>query len=118
MADDKSGEITPFSHDEETRTVEPEVIGPGEFNGAHEGRSGLRISSGKIGLKPRLILSVILLTAGAAAVIFGSILTVTIIGAFLGIPLILLGLSMIFLAVRIPFTKNRFFIAGNLYKRR
>jgi len=89
-----------------TETVEPEVILKGEpLTGP---------STGAIkppGILLRLKISILLVISGVLLTAAGLVLTITLVGAFVGIPAMIGGMLLVLAGVLLPFS-SRLFISG------
>ncbi len=91
------------------QVVEPEVINPEEILRENYAYGGQNFKLHSPSLKQKFSLALFLFCIGLAVIAAGAALTLTIIGAFVGIPLILLGLLVIFFSIKLPFTLNKSF---------
>jgi len=91
---------------EKIDVVEAEVVEPGDRQRQEEAQfRAYGLKQEKVGFFSRIAVSLVLLILGAVMLLIGLVLTVTVIGAFLGVPLMVIGGIMVIAALFMPLSK-------------
>ena len=85
-------------HPDAAKVAEPEIVGS----------EPTPLPLGCQRVASRLVFSLVLGGVGLCALILGAILTITIVGAIAGIPMVLLGLSLVLVAIIVGLGGGRF----------